>query len=116
MGCVGSNLIGIGINLILYEDDIILVVRSTYDLCKYLRILQHFYSKMDMPISNGKVEDMIIKSIKITYDTFIHENNILKEFPSYKYLGIGIHHKLNWNYSIRKCKKGGWKHYYGFQK
>jgi hypothetical protein len=39
----------------------------------------------------------------------------LEEVPSYKYLGIDIHHKLNWNYSIEKRINGGWKAYYGLE-
>jgi hypothetical protein len=39
----------------------------------------------------------------------------LEEVPSYKYLGIDIHHKLNWNYSIEKMINGGWKSYYGLE-
>ena len=35
----------------------------------------------------------------------------LEEVYSYKYLGIDIHHKLNWNYSIEKRINGGWKAY-----
>jgi hypothetical protein len=34
---------------------------------------------------------------------------------SYKYLGIDIPHKLNWNYSIEKRIIGGWKVYYGLE-
>ena len=32
-----------------------------------------------------------------------------------KYLGIDIHHKLNWNYSIEKRINGGWKAYFGLE-
>jgi hypothetical protein len=35
---------------------------------------------------------------------------------SYKYLGIDIHHKFKWNYSIEKMIIGGWKAYYGLEK
>ena len=31
---------------------------------------------------------------------------------SYDYLGIDIHHKLNWNYSIEKRIKRRWKDYF----
>jgi hypothetical protein len=58
---------------------------------------------------------MIIKSNKIPYDTFVYDNNNLEEVNSYKYLGIDIHHKLNWNYSIEKRIIGGWKAYYGLE-
>ena len=34
---------------------------------------------------------------------------------SYKYLGVDIHHKLNWNYSIKKMINGGWKAYFGLE-
>ena len=57
---------------------------------------------------------MIIKS-KDTYANFVYDNSNLEEVPSYKYLGIDIHHKLNWNYSIEKRINGGWKSYFGLE-
>ena len=58
---------------------------------------------------------MIIKSNKITYDNFSYDNNILEKVILYKYLGINIHHNLNWNYSIEKRINGGWRAYYGLE-
>jgi hypothetical protein len=58
---------------------------------------------------------MIIKSNKISYDTFIYDNNNFEEVTSYKYLRIDIHHKLNWNYSIEKNIIEGCKSYYGLE-
>ena len=58
---------------------------------------------------------MIIKSNKISYDTFVYENNNLEEVTSYKCLGIDIHNKLNWNYSTEKRIIGGWKAYQGLE-
>ena len=55
---------------------------------------------------------MILKSKMITYDTFVYDNNSLEEVPSYKYLGINIHHKFNWNYNVEKWINGGLKAYY----
>ena len=46
----------------------------------------------------------------------MYDNNNLEEVSSYKYLGIDIHHKLNWNYSIEKRINGGWKAYFGLEK
>jgi len=40
-------------------------------------------------------------------------NNNLNEVTSYKYLGMYIHHKLKWNYSIEKMIHEGWKDYFG---
>ena len=34
---------------------------------------------------------------------------------SYKYIGIDIHRKLDWNYSIEKMINGGWKAYFGLE-
>ena len=68
-----------------------------------------------MTVNTKKTKVMIIKSNKTTYDTFVYENNTLEEVPSYKYLGIDIHHKLNWNYNIEKMINGGWKAYYGLE-
>jgi hypothetical protein len=70
---------------------------------------------MGMTINTDKTKVMIIKSNKITYDTFVYENNNLEEVNSYKYLGINIHHKTKWNYSIEKRIIGGQKYYYGLE-
>jgi hypothetical protein len=93
--CVGPTLTSIVINILLYVDDIILMVRSPHDLEKQLRILKDFCSNMGMTLNTDKTKVMIIKSNKITYDTFVYDNNNLEEVTSYKYLGINIHHKLN---------------------
>ena len=66
-----------------------------------------------MIVNIDKTKVMKFKSRRITYDTFVYKNNGLGEVTSYKYLGIDIHHKLNWNYSIEKRINGGWKAYYG---
>jgi hypothetical protein len=114
-GCVGPTLTGIVINLLLYADDIVLMARSPHDLENQLRILNDFFFNMGMNVNTDKTKVMIIKSNKISYDTFRYDNNDLEEVNSYKYLGIDIHHKLNWNYSIEKRIIGGWKAYYGFE-
>ena len=56
---------------------------------------------------------MIIKFKKDTYANFVYDNNNLEEVSSY--LGIDIHHKLNWNYSIKKRINRGWKAYFGLE-
>ena len=45
----------------------------------------------------------------------MYDNSNLEEVSSYKYLGIDIHHKLNWNYSIEKMINGGWEAYFGLE-
>jgi hypothetical protein len=90
--------------------------RSPHDLGKKLRILKEFFSNRGITVNIDKTKVMIIKSNKITYDTFIYDNNNLEEMNSYKYLGINFHNKLDWNYSIEKMIIGGWKGYYGLEK
>jgi hypothetical protein len=114
-GCVGMTLASIAIILLLYLDDIVLMEKCPYDLGKQLIILKDFCSSMGMTMNTKKTKVMIIKSKRITYNTFVYDNNSLEEFPSYKYLGIDIHHKLNWNYIVKKRINGGWKAYYGIQ-
>ena len=58
---------------------------------------------------------MIIKSKKDTYANFVYDNSNFEEVSSYKYLGIDIHHKLKWNYNIKKMINGGWKAYFGLE-
>jgi hypothetical protein len=114
-GFVGPSLTSIVINLILYADDIVLMARSPHDVGEKLRILKDFCSNMGMVVNTDKTKVMIIKSNKITYATFVYDNNNLEEVTSYKYLGIDIHHKLKWNYNIEKRINGGWTAYYGLE-
>ena len=70
---------------------------------------------MGISVNTDKTKIIIIKSKKGTYANFMYDNNNLEEVSSYKYLGIDIHHKLNWNYSIQKRINGGWKAYFGLE-
>ena len=70
---------------------------------------------MGMTINTDKTKIMITKSKKDTYANFFYDNRNLEKVTSYKYLGIDIHHKLNWNYSIEKMINGGWKSYFGLE-
>jgi hypothetical protein len=73
-GFVGPNLIGIVINILIYDDDITLMERSPHDLENQLRILKGFFSDMDINVNTDKTKFVIIKSNKITYDSFIYDN------------------------------------------
>jgi hypothetical protein len=105
--CVSPTLTGIVTNILIYSDNIFIMARSPRDLENKPRILKDFFSNMGMTVNTDKTKVMIIKSNKISYDTFVYENN-LEEVTSYKYLGTDIHHKLNWNYIIEKRIIGGW--------
>jgi hypothetical protein len=83
------------------------MVRSPHDLGKKLIILKEFFSNMSMTINNKKTKFMTIESNKITYDTFVYDNNNLEELTSYKYIEIYIHQKIIWNYKIEKRIIGG---------
>ena len=93
--------------LLLYADDIVLIASHAFDLDKRLRIIKYFFSNMGMIVNTDKTKIMILKSKKNTYASFINDNRNLDEVTSYKYLGIDIHHKLNWKYSIEKMINGG---------
>ena len=45
----------------------------------------------------------------------MYDNSNLEEVSSYKYIGIYIHHRLNWNYSIEKRINGGWRASFGLE-
>ena len=68
---------------------------------------------MGMNVKTHKTKVMIIKSKKDTCANFLYDNRNLEEVSSYKYLGIDIHHKLNYN--IEKIINGGWKAYFGLE-
>ena len=108
-GCAGMILAVIVIILLLYGDDIVLLVRCSSDLDKQLILLKDFCSTMGMTVNTNKTKVMIIKSKKDSYANFVYDNSNLEEVSSYKYLGIYIHHKLNWNYRIEKGLMEGGK-------
>ena len=62
---------------------------------------------MVMSANTEKTKIMIIKSKKDTYANFIYDKRNIEEVTFYKYLGINIHHKLNWNYNIEKTISRG---------
>ena len=68
-----------------------------------------------MTLNTDKKIIMIIKYKKDTYANFIYDNKNLDEVTSYKYLGIDIHHKLKWKYSIEKIINKAWKAYFGLK-
>ena len=70
---------------------------------------------MGMTVNTDKTKVLLVKSKKNTYANFMYDNSNLEEVSSYKYLGIDIHYKLNWNYSIQKRINGGWKAYFGLE-
>jgi hypothetical protein len=65
----------------MYESPNILE-KSPYDLGKKLITLEEIFSSMGMIVNNDKKKVMIIKSKRITYDSFFYDNNILEEVPS----------------------------------
>jgi len=93
--CKGTELTGIIITLLLYVDDIILLARSRDDLEKQLKNLHVYFSKMGMTANTDKTKVMMIKSKKITHDSFVYDNHFLEQVYSYKYLGIDFPHQLN---------------------
>ena len=76
--CVDPTLTSIVINLLLYVDDIVLMAMSPHDLGKQLIILKDFCSNTGMTVNTDKTKVMIIKSNKITYETFVYDNNNLE--------------------------------------
>ena len=55
-GCVGPTLIGIVINILLYVDDMVLMVRMPDDLENQLIILKDFCYNMGMTINTDKTK------------------------------------------------------------
>jgi hypothetical protein len=115
VGCDVTILARIVVILLLCVDDIVLFARFPSDLDKKVRLLMDFCSTMGMIVNTDKTKVMIIKSKKDTYANFMYDNNNLEEVYSDKYLGIDIHHKLNWNRSIEKNINRGWKAYFGLE-
>jgi hypothetical protein len=68
--CVSLTLASIVIILLLYADDIFLMEKIPYDLGKKLIIHKEFCSSMGMTMNIEKTKVMIIKSKRITYNTF----------------------------------------------
>jgi hypothetical protein len=81
-GCVGLTLASIVISLLIYVDDIVLITKILYDLSKQLITLKDFVSSMGMTMNIDKTKVMIIKSKRITYNTFFYDKNNLEELPS----------------------------------
>jgi hypothetical protein len=68
------TLTGIVIIILLYANDIVLMMRSPYDLDKKLRVLKDFFSSMGMNV-NPKRSLMILSYMTLTtWRKFLHTN------------------------------------------
>jgi hypothetical protein len=61
---------GIVIIILLYIDGIVLMLKNQYDLCKKLIILKELCSSIGMTVNTKNIKVVIIKSKRITYNTF----------------------------------------------
>jgi len=66
LGYVGPTLASIVTIILLYANNIVLMVKIPYDLGKQLITLKDFCSSMGMTMSTEKIKVMIIKSKRIT--------------------------------------------------
>ena len=73
----GTDLAGIIIKFLLYDDDIIFLARIHAKLDKQLRNLNDYCSNMGMTINTYKTKVMIIKSKNINHGNFVYNNNFL---------------------------------------
>lgn len=64
------------------------------------------------PNMDSHYKPLIKKSNDLQKNKVGDINNNLEEVTSHKYVIIDPHHKLNWNYRIKKRKNGGLKYYY----
>lgn len=93
--CVTLTFVSSVIILIVHVNDILVMVMSPYDLKKQRRIIWVLGCSPCFIMNINKMKVMMTKSEKISYDTFLYSNNNFEDVPSYKCLGIDIHHMLN---------------------
>jgi hypothetical protein len=72
----------------MYVDDIVLMARSPHDVENQLRILKDVFSNMGMVVNTNKTKVVIIKSNKITCDTFVYDNDNYAYGFNYKFKSI----------------------------
>lgn len=110
VGCANITLARVVIILLLYFDDIVIMVRYPYDLDKQLRFFKDFALVWVWLLTFTKTKVMIIKSKMITNTNFVYDNTSLEEMTSYKYIWLDLHHKLS-----HSIENGWWEAYIGLE-
>jgi hypothetical protein len=106
------------IRLLLYADDLILIVKSAPGLQEHLISLEHFCSTVGMQVNTRNTKVVVFSSErkqKHNQHKFYFEGNTLDEVVDYKYLEIDFNKNLSWEGCRKKRTLGGWKAFYAFQ-
>ena len=115
----GSDGIHLGkfvIRLLLYTDDLILIVKTALGLQENLLSLEHFCRRVGMQVNISKMKVVIFSNKrKHTQHKFYFEGNIPEEVADYKYFRIEFNKKLSWDGCRKKITLRGWKAFYAFQ-
>ena len=105
-GFLNTTLSKIVINLLIYVDDSVILVRCFLDVKKQLIIIKDLRFSMGIPVNTHKTKVMITKSENITYTIFFYDNNNLEEVTSSKYLGLDFITRLT---RTLELSKGYWR-------
>jgi hypothetical protein len=90
------------IRLLLYADDLILIVKSALGLEEHLISLEHLCKTVRMQVNTSKMKVVVFSSKrKHNQHKFYFEGNTLEEVADYKYLRIYFNKNLSWE----GCKK-----------
>jgi hypothetical protein len=96
------------IRLLLYENDLILISKSSIGLQEHLISLELFCSIVGMQVNTSKTKVVIFsRKRKHKQHKFYFEGNTLKEVTDYKYLRIDFNKNLIWEGCRKKRTLGG---------
>ena len=95
------------IAILIYADDIVLIPEKKQDLQRLLDILSDYCFKWSCPINNKKSQVLIysIKRIHPETLTWLLNKTTIEQVNSYKYPGIEIETRSNWNIYKHKIFK-----------
>ena len=105
---LGTKLKDTLIAILFYADDIVLIAEKEHDLQKMLDIVSEYCYKWRCRINNKKSQVVIYSNKRTKPETrkWILNKNSIEQVNSYKYLGIEMERKRNWNiYKVKILKK-----------
>jgi hypothetical protein len=110
MGGKGAQLGNIGLQLLIFADDVVLLAEDPQALQQHLVALERFCTYSGMKVSLKKTQCFAVGT-RQAFD-LLYEGEKIEIVDSYKYLGVNISSNWSWATCVKVRVANGWKAFY----
>ncbi|MCO5570377.1 hypothetical protein L7F22_024097 [Adiantum nelumboides] len=105
----------VGIMLLLYADDVVLLAHSLEDAQKLMIALENFCLHSGLIVNGSKTKVMLVKTLNKEKPCIVYNKEPLEVVESFKYLGLDILANHKWKDCAMRCLEVKKRAYYAFE-